>query len=373
MTTNQSDVFIRKVSQKKQLSLPVGTMMKRRATAGEIGIEVECEAENALRKSNIPVPWGYHKDGSLRGNDNAEYVLEHPIMFKEVPKVIKDLWDMFKTDGTVLSESNRTSVHVHLNVQKFHLNRLAAFSGMYFCVESILTEWCGDHRVGNLFCLRAKDAPHIVTQLKDFIRQKGVGLSDGMHYAGFNIQAMAKFGSIEIRSLRGVIDPNQILSWVNVLGRMYELSAEYPDPRTLVEMFSGEGPVNFLRHILGPEYSTIRSAIELSDAEVVALMYEGIRIAQDLCYCRDWSEFTGLDIKTDPFRRSEVGLAAKLSVLTQGGQNGGFAAAYPQAISQYTTDSATLTWGEPVYEDPVDDGDDAEFEEFIMDSYEDEE
>jgi len=33
-------------------------------------------------------------------------------------------------------------------------------------------------------------------------------------------------------------------------------------------------------------------------------LYEGIRIAQDLCYCREWSEYRPVVTKLDPFGRT---------------------------------------------------------------------
>src|SRR3546814_5069288 len=120
---------------------------------------------------------------------------------------------MFKECGSVLEESNRTSVHVHLNVQEFHLNRLCSFMALYFSVEEILTAWCGENRIGNMFCLRAKDAYGIVTNIKRFLQDenRGATFSDGLHYSGLNAQALQIFVSVEIRSLRGATEPQIII------------------------------------------------------------------------------------------------------------------------------------------------------------------
>src|SRR3546814_8609236 len=89
-----------------------------------------------------------------------------------------------------------------LNVQRFHLNRLCSFFSLYFLVEELLTAWCGEHRVGNLFCLRAKDAPAIVSEIKKTLQNEKIYFHAGMHYAGLNAGAITKFGSVEIQSLR---------------------------------------------------------------------------------------------------------------------------------------------------------------------------
>lgn len=288
-------------------------VMDKPGTTGDIGIEIECEG-NKFQKQNLPGLWTYHQDGSLRGEDNAEYVLRKPIRFDEVPGEIDKLWEMFENYGTVLDDSNRTSVHIHLNMLKFHLNRMCSFFGLYFIVEELLTQWCGEHRVGNLFCLRARDATGIITCLKKFIQNDmQTEITQGFHYAGLNANALHKFGSIEIRTLRGVMDKRTILHWVAILRRLYELSAEYPDPRQVVEGFSGEGPSAFLEKVLGPLTGVVVNEIGWGNTQINASVYHGVRLAQDLCYCRDWSDYNPTEVETDPFgRKKKINMGASL-------------------------------------------------------------
>lgn len=279
---------------------------------GDIGIEIEVEG-NKFQKKTIPAPWIYTKDGSLRGIDNAEYVLSKPIKFERVPEALKVLWGMFDSYGSVLDESNRTSVHVHLNVQQFHLNRLCSFFALYFLVEELLTAWCGDHRIGNLFCLRAKDAPAIISEIKAMLRSEKIYFNDGMHYGGLNAGALNKFGSVEIRSLRGVNDPKIIEDWISVLERIYNLSAEFPDPRAIPEGFSGNGPIAYAQNLLGDKYHTIVDNIGYSQNEIMEALYDGIRLTQDLCYCRDWSLYQPVTVKGDPFGRTPAKVKKSLA------------------------------------------------------------
>lgn len=275
----------------------------KKEVSGDIGLEIEVEG-NTFQKISVPAPWGYHKDGSLRGHDNAEYVLKHPIKFEKVEEAVTILWDMFKEHGSKLDESNRTSLHVHMNVQQWHLDRLTCFLALFFTVEEILTRFCGDHRVGNLFCLNAKDAPGIVTACRRFIQlDGGVDFQDGLHYSGCNVGAIQKFGSIELRHMRGPTKPQLVLDWVRILQRLYELSGTYDDPRKVCFGFSSEGPLAFLKGILGPEYNTVTEGCGMSQDEIMSSLYEGIRIAQDLCFCRDWSKFKKVTIGKDPFGR----------------------------------------------------------------------
>lgn len=293
------------------------TILRRflKPTKGSVGIEVEVEGNKfpkvpgmeTTRKA-LPMEgwtyWHYVKDGSLRGADNAEYVLGKPIEFEEVPDAIAELTAKLEEYGSKLDDSNRTSVHVHLNCQDFHMNRLASFCALYFCFEEVLVEWCGDHRVGNLFCLRGKDAPGLITKIKRFIQSDGqTELSDGLHYSGLNANALTKFGSLEVRSMRGPTDLLIIVQWVKVLERLYNLSAEFTDPRDIPAQFSAQGPLTFFETILGEEGITLRQGIDFDDERIRDSMYEGIRLAQDLCYCRDWGNFKPVDMKDDPFGR----------------------------------------------------------------------
>lgn len=313
-------VFIPSSSRKNRV-FDIINIMGCKEQKGDVGIEVEVEGNKFPKTGGghdtghfIPSVWGYHHDGSLRGLDNAEYVLKKPIQFGQVPEAVNSLWQMFDEFGSKLDDSNRTSVHIHLNVQSWHLNRLCSFMALYFSVEELLTAWCGDHRVGNLFCLRAKDAPAIISRIKKFIKTDGTGgLTDGLHYSAMNAQAIQKFGSVEIRTLRGVTDPQIIIKWVEILRRIYDLSAEYPDPRSVCAGFSGSGPLEYLQTVLGEHTNTIKEGIGYDTQQIMESLYEGIRMAQDLTYCRDWDDFQAMVIRPDPFGRATKKVAKKIA------------------------------------------------------------
>lgn len=332
-------------------------------TKGSVGIEVEVEGnkfpkvpDHSITYKALPLEgwtfWSYVKDGSLRGQDNAEYVLQKPIDFDQVPAAIEELDNRLKAYGSILSESNRTSVHVHLNCQNFHMNRLASFCALYFCFEEVLVEWCGDHRVGNLFCLRGKDAPGIITKIKRFIQSDGqTELSDGLHYSGLNANALTKFGSLEVRSMRGPTDLSIIVQWVKILERLYNLSAEFTDPRDIPAQFSAQGPLTFFETILGEEGIVLRQGIDFDDERIRDSMYEGIRLAQDLCYCRDWGNFKPVDMKDDPFGR-DIRKVSK-NYFTQLANYAPSAPLLPQPSQWTELSTATASLAEPE-EEPED-------------------
>ena len=326
------DPFVERL-RRKQPGFNLGITLGTKPVKGHVGIEIEVEGNKfpkpygfegtykpVVLKGNLPLHptldfsyWSYVHDGSLRGKDNAEYVLTKPIDFKEAEKALHQLFDGLKAFGSEFDDSNRTSTHVHLNCQDWHLNRLAAFMALYFTFEEVLTQWCGEHRVGNLFCLRARDARAIVSHIRKFLKSDGkYEFGEGMHYAGLNASALQKHGSVEIRTLRGVNDPRIILDWVQTLERLYNLSSTYEDPREVCEAFSANGPMSFFNLVLGDKAATIRGGITFTEEQLRDSMYEGIRLAQDICYCRDWSEYVPSVLKDDPFKRDTKKIAKKI-------------------------------------------------------------
>jgi len=310
------DIFISRSAQELPgLNMAFMLGLKDKALQkGEVGIEIEIEGKRlpGVSCEPPPEPWLYKPDHSLRGAENGEYVLSKAIDFTEVPQALSKLWDVFEACKTKFDDSNRTSVHIHLNCQRWHLNRLASFAAINFILEEVLTEWCGEHRVGNLFCLRTKDAEAIVTWLKKFVQMDGTSeIPDGLHYAGFNVNALQKFGSVEIRTLRGVSNPNVIQDWVGIYERLYNLSAEFKDPTEICDWFSAEGPTAFFERVLGPVAGVVRKGVSMTSEEIADSMYSGVLRAQDICFCRDWTLFKALDVSDNPFGLSKKKLIEK--------------------------------------------------------------
>ena len=301
-------VFVKKTSKSTE-DLTVANQMGLRTRKGHVGIEVEVESKTpgAFAKMKLPQVaeyWGYHMDGSLRGADNGEFVLLKPVDFDEVDKAVDALWDEFKKNKAVLAESVRTSVHVHLNVLSFYQNRLASLLALWFICEEVLSHFCGDHRAGNLFCIRAKDGPAIITEVKNWFENKGeYGMdTEGLHYSALNVSALYKFGSVEVRTMRGLTEPAPLKQWVRILKRLYDESAKYSDPRTIIERFSIQGPVEFFTELFGNEAPAIIAAVQ-NEVNLSGSLFEGMRFAQDIAYSRDWSTFNPVKIASDPFGR----------------------------------------------------------------------
>jgi hypothetical protein len=181
---------------------------------GEIGIELECEGR--VRANNIGFSkfWDIHNDNSLR-DGGIEFVLRNPINFNKLDQALND-WEQIVV-GSEFHNSIRTSVHVHLNVNKLPLVKILTAISVYWLLENVLVAYCGRPREGNLFCLRCKDAEHQVTALVNAIAGQnaaGYCMSEHLKYSSLNLYSLTQYGSLEIRPMRGLYKKEDIREWV---------------------------------------------------------------------------------------------------------------------------------------------------------------
>lgn len=251
---------------------------------GDIGIEIEVEGENLL--TAIPKYWICHKENSLRG-ESMEYVFSEPYPLAIVRKALEFLDGALKANDSKLKFSNRTSVHVHVNVQDLTMLQAYNFAVLYLIFENILVNYAGPTRVGNLFCLRGVDAEALIKKLIYSVEEKrgfAAFEGDGFRYAALNFCATPKFGSFEFRALRGTMDLDLIELWVNTLYSLREKAKEFENPQSIIMAFSAKGPNNFLTECISEEFIKDQRATYIDD------LYEGVRLVQDFAYCTDWIE-----------------------------------------------------------------------------------
>lgn len=260
--------------------------MRVRNTAGDVGIEVEVEGTNL---PHIDEYWNVTHDGSLRG-EALEYVFKRPLELSKAKEALDYLGHHLSKKGVSVLDSGRCGVHVHVNCQKLNIVELYNFFTLNFILEDLLTAFCGESRVGNLFCLRAKDAEYLIEQLstaaetKDF---RPIFASDDLRYAAMNVKSLPQYGSLEFRAMRGTTDPDLIYKWASILVHLREVAKTYPHPAEIVMEMSAGGGEAFMRNVLG-EYAD--EFMSFDDWE--QSLTDGARIAQDVAYAGDWEELS---------------------------------------------------------------------------------
>lgn len=257
----------------------------KRLVTGDVGVEIEVEGRN------LPVMakyWNNEQDGSLQGVESREYVLKRPMTLKEVENALDHLDSEYIRWKTIVDDTVRAGVHVHINCQQLTMTQLYNFMTIYLILEDVLVKWCGESRCGNLFCLRASDAEYILTSIRaaaEGRRFKATFHTDNLRYASMNLKALGDYGSLEFRAMRGTRDLKLIYTWAETLLGLREFAKQFNNPAEVVEAFSVQSPTRFMKNALGTNYE-----IFSRDGQE-KLLWEGVRNAQDIAFCADWSKF----------------------------------------------------------------------------------
>lgn len=265
-------------------------LSRRYECSGDIGVEIEVEGENIPMAQRY---WKNEKDGSLRG-ESREFVLAKPSTMKEVQMALKYLGLMYKKHNTVVYDSIRAGVHVHINAQKLSIIELYNFMTVYLTLEELLIEFCGEHRKGNLFCLRAGDAEFLLHSLKRAARTGDFTtlVSDELRYSAMNVKALGTYGSLEFRAMRGTRDLGLIEKWAEILLGLREVSKTFTDPTEVMQYYSAGNIKDFAVRCLG-DNAELFLGIQDFDAKVK----EGMRRAQEIAYCVDWGLYVEKPVK----------------------------------------------------------------------------
>lgn len=257
----------------------------KKLVLGDLGVEIEVEGENLPICTKF---WSNEEDGSLQGHENREYVLIEPTDLAGLNKALDYLNDRFIKNNTRMEETVRAGVHVHINCQRMTMTQLFTYMTLYLCLENVLVKWCGESREGNVFCLRASDAEGVVTTIIEAIRTGRFQIffkSNDIRYASMNVKALGDYGSLEFRAMRSTKKFSDIVIWAEVLLHLRLMSRQFETPDKVIEEFSVLGPTAFLKKMLGNYYKTF------SCQDEQALLFDGMRNAQEIAFCVNWEGF----------------------------------------------------------------------------------
>lgn len=192
-----------------------------------IGLEHEYEGvkDSTLPRHTFADFWAWHEEGSLKDN-GAEYVFATPMFGVDAYNALEWLVSHAKASGWKCTK--RTGIHVHLDVRDLTVPQLAGLCILYAAVEPILYHWVGDGRDSSHFCIPLYRADEALSDACSIIRSafqdekedghSALGLAgEYQRYAGFNLQALHKFGSIEFRQLQTTHDLVRITDWINMV------------------------------------------------------------------------------------------------------------------------------------------------------------
>jgi hypothetical protein len=267
-------------------------------TNGKFGVEIEVEGALLPRKGEdkaFDLLWKEERDGSLRGEESAEYVFRKPLSMDDTQKAIGELERRYVEKNSRIDESLRAGVHVHLNIQDWMPLELMTFATTYYLLEDYFVHWSGAGRVGNHFCLRATDAEGVILKVIDACQKRDWRHlnTDDIRYASLNWNAMHKYGSIEFRSMRSTRKLEDILRWVELIDQLTRGAKKFGSPQDVIKAVSEfEGPERFIKHVM-EDYAD--EFLQFRNIDI----WEGLRNVQPLAFLIDWGRFN--KEKVNPF------------------------------------------------------------------------
>ena len=252
----------------------------------DVGIEVELESNKEDYPRDIQ-GWNVHNDGSLRYY-GVEYV-SIPLKHKDVANSLNSLQKGL-SKGSWVDNNPRTSVHVHVNMLDYTPLQVWTLCTLYWMLEEVLFDICGNNRKGNVFCMRLCDAEHLIdfciddTDSGRSCFQKLTG--DNLRYGALNLQSLLKFGTLEFRGMRGTLDMNGLVNdWVNLLIDIRDVSFKFKSPSHVLEEFTSVSIEDgILRHFSRRSIDMLTS----SSSEWRQKIVDNYTYLIPFAYCQEW-------------------------------------------------------------------------------------
>lgn len=144
----------------------------------------------------------------------------HGLEFKTKPMDLKTSVETFSTlfDNLIYHKkseafSDRTSIHIHLNVGDLSLEQAKELVLLYALLEPVFFSYVAKERHNSIFCV-----PLGFTTLHKRYKQDFKNMVDLWHkYTAFNILPVKNFGTIEFRHLQGTDDFNTYCNWITAI------------------------------------------------------------------------------------------------------------------------------------------------------------
>jgi hypothetical protein len=255
----------------------------------KFGIELELEGRNVGLQDIAVRGWGRHMDGSLRG-EAIEYTTIGAKSLDEAKKCVVELFEKFSANKVKLNESIRTSTHVHLNFSDKPVKQAINFFTLFTLLEEVLQYYSGEDRKGNNFCISTREADGVVGVLALSIGRGDLSsfAADRFKYAACNLSTLYKFGTIEVRTMRGAQSAEMVNAWLDILNDMYNYATNVMvSPAKLVTDLSVLGAEGLMRAIFSPKNL---KELMLHFPPIQTLHYslmEGARLVQVFAYEHD--------------------------------------------------------------------------------------
>lgn len=232
-----------------------------------LGIEVETENVLAFLEELSPF-WQMIDDGSLR-NRGKEFITI-PTRANRIEQALTCLFDQQLNKD--IDFSDRTSIHVHLNVRTLTAKQLASLVLSYLVFEKVIFNWVGHSREHNIFCNPLITVPEI-----DGLMTKLNHIRDGFDwnkYCALNLAPIYNKGTIEFRHLYGTKDIQVLMTWINMILSL-KVFALKKDPNEVFKQIKN----------LNTESQYFVFASEIFGREFARTLFDYPNAEEDCYYC----------------------------------------------------------------------------------------
>jgi len=276
-----------------RLGIDIATHPNATLFPDALGYELELEGRGLVKGLPAAVKklFTNHEDNSLRilreDGERTEYVFKEPHDYPVALEAIGGLFKHLNGDKAEVFESYRTSTHVHINFAMETYRTFYNFVTLAIIFDELFVSRCAEHRIGNNFCLRAKDAQYQIIELIECIQNWGnpFGMQGNNRYSSINFASMGKFCTVEFRALECTTDFKRVKHWIDTLLALKAAARKFQTPVDVISTFSGKGETEFVTRCLGEQASFY---MEVPGWEV--MVRDGMRLAQDFAFCSDWVE-----------------------------------------------------------------------------------
>lgn len=160
------------------------------------------------------------EDGSLR-NDGWEFI-SRPMTYSNIAWCLQNFFDRNKPSDHNYSE--RTSIHVHTNVQNLNLGQLASLMMLYQVFEPVLFNFIGGDRDKNIFCVPWSETQMGYTSISRIKDEDFSTVRGWEKYTALNLLPIQEIGTVEWRHMYGNCNLDFILTWLRLIGHMFRVA-----------------------------------------------------------------------------------------------------------------------------------------------------
>lgn len=183
----------------------------------------EFEIESIVDYKNLTNIFSIEDDHSLR--NNGKEFKTPPVTYEQAIKGFQHLHSNLTLGPDPFSE--RTSIHVHVNVRDLSLKEVRNLILTYALLEPLFFEFAGQDRKGSIYCV-----PLSYTYLPSLYKHPVHILLDkwkNNKYTAFNLLPIISFGTVEFRHLYGTDDLGVFTTWLTAIKELYEYIVNNPE------------------------------------------------------------------------------------------------------------------------------------------------